>query len=112
MVADPQQPTEVTQRGRASPVSASSPARSTSVPALTIVYHPVLRRIGERAVLGEIVAGREARIGRGAPRFAPPLQSRGAPLDHPRISRAPFALRPRADGGVVLDAGGTRTRLV
>jgi len=111
MGADPQQQsTEVTQRsGQAS--GAPAPLRPTSVPALTILYHPALRRIGDRAVLGEIAAGRAAQISRGAPRFAPPRQPRSAPLDHPRISRVPFALHPRGDLGLLIDPGQTRTRI-
>jgi DNA-binding NtrC family response regulator len=110
MVADPhQQSTEITQLDGEAPAP-SSPLRPASVPALTIVYHPVLRRIGDRAVLGELAAGREARISRAAPRFAPPRQPRSAPLDHPRISRAPFVLR-MCDRGVMLDPGDSRTRI-
>jgi len=111
MVADPhQQSTEITQLG--SEALAESPPRHPAiVPALTIVYHPVLRRIGDRIILGELTAGREARISRGAPRFAPPRQSSSAPLDHVRISRAPFVLRPSPDRSVVLDPGDCRTRI-
>ncbi|HEX8106561.1 MAG TPA: sigma-54 factor interaction domain-containing protein, partial [Kofleriaceae bacterium] len=111
MVADPhQQSTEITQLGS----EASTPAlprHPSIVPALTVVYHPVLRRIGDRAILGELAAGREARISRGAPRFAPPRQPRSAPLDHVRISRAPFVLRPHPDRGIVLDPADCRTRI-
>ena len=111
MVADPhQQSTEITQLEGDAPV-ASLPRHPASVPALTIVYHPVLRRIGDRVILGELAAGREARISRVAPRFSPPRQPCSAPLDHVRISREPFVLRPRPDGGVVLDPGDNRTRI-
>jgi DNA-binding NtrC family response regulator len=111
MVADPQQQsTEITQLDGDAPAS-SSARRPATVPALTIVYHPVLRRIGDRVVLGELAVGREARISRVAPRFAPPRQPHGVALDHPRISRAPFVLRPCADGGVVLDPHDSRTRI-
>ena len=111
MIGDPQQrSTEITQPGGESPVTAA-PRHPTTVPALTIVYHPALRRIGDRAILGELATGREARISRTTPRFAPPRQPRGAPLDHPRLSRTPFVLRPRAGGGVLLDPQDSRTRL-
>ncbi|HET7501349.1 MAG TPA: sigma 54-interacting transcriptional regulator [Kofleriaceae bacterium] len=111
MMGDPQElSTEITQRGEEAAV-ASSPRRPTWAPALTIVHHPALRRIGDRVILGELVAGREARISRTAPRFAAPRQPGGAPLDHARISRAPFVLRPRGDGGVILDPDGSRTRI-
>ncbi|HEX3482649.1 MAG TPA: sigma 54-interacting transcriptional regulator [Kofleriaceae bacterium] len=110
MVADPhQQSTEITQLGEAQ--MASLPRPPSIAPALTIVYHPVLRRIGDRVILGELAAGREARISRAAPRFAPPHQPRSTPLDHVRISRAPFVLRPHHDGGIELDLGDCRTRI-
>jgi two-component system nitrogen regulation response regulator GlnG len=102
-MGDPQQrSTEITQPHGDSPATVAL-RHATIVPALTIVYHPALRRIGDRVILGELAAGREARISRAAPRFAPPRQSRGDSLDHPRISRTPFVLRPSADGGVLLD---------
>ena len=111
MVADPhQQSTEITQlHGEAT--APSLPQHPTIVPALTVVYHPVLRRIGDRVILGELVAGREAQISRVAPRFSPPRQPRSAPLDHVRISREPFVLRPCPDRSVVLDPGDCRTRI-
>jgi DNA-binding NtrC family response regulator len=111
MVADPQQQsTEITELEGGAPVPSSS-RRPVTVPALTIVHHPVLRRIGDRVILGELAAGREARISRIAPRFAPPHQPPSAALDHPRISRAPFVLRPCAGGGVLLDPHDSRTRI-
>ncbi len=111
MVADPhQQSTEITQlEGEVQ--TPSVPRHPAIAPALTIVYHPVLRRIGDRVILGELLAGREARISRAAPRFSPPRQPRSAPLDHVRISRAPFVLRPSPDGGIELDPGDCRTRI-
>jgi DNA-binding NtrC family response regulator len=111
MTGDTQQrSTEITQLDGESAVSAP-PRHPTTVPALTIVYHPALRRIGDRIILGELATGREALISRTAPRFAPPRQPRGAPLDHPRISRTPFVLRPRADSGVLLEPPDSRTRI-
>jgi two-component system nitrogen regulation response regulator GlnG len=111
MVADPQQQsTEITKLEVAALV-ASSGRRPATAPALTIVYHPVLRRIGDRVILGELAAGREARISRVDPRFAPPRQPASTALDHPRISRAPFVLRPCDGGGVLLDPHDSRTRI-
>ncbi len=82
------------------------------IPALTIVYHPMLRRIGERALLSELLAGRDAKVSRTAPRFAPPRQARGASLDDPRISRTPFRLRRMDDGSITLEPDQSRTRIV
>jgi DNA-binding NtrC family response regulator len=84
----------------------------TPIPALTIIYHPILRRIGERALLSELLAGRDAKISRTAPRFTPPHQNRAAALDDPRISRTPFRLRLLEDGGVELDPDQSRTKIV
>jgi DNA-binding NtrC family response regulator len=110
-VADPQQQsTEITQLEGQAP-SLSVIQRAVAAHALTIVYHPALRRIGDRIILGELAAGRDARISRVAPGFAPPRQPRSAPLDHPAISRMPFVLRPAADGGIVIDPHETRTRI-
>ena len=105
-----QHTTQLTESGVVPPIEAPS-AQHEPVPALTIIYHPILRRVGDRVVLGELVAGREAKIARHTPRFAPPHQLRGAPLSHPRISRTPFLLRRHASGGVVLDPSASRTRI-
>ena len=110
-VADALQSTEITQLDGEAP-AALSPRRPASVPALTVVYHPALRRIGDRVILGELVAGREARISRVSPGFAPPRQPCSAPLDHPSISRTPFVLRSCLERGVILDPQGSRTRIV
>jgi DNA-binding NtrC family response regulator len=87
-------------------------ARRAPIPALTVVYHPTLRRIGDRVFLNELVFGRAAKIARHAPRFAPPHQAQGTPLSDSRISRAPFELQPHADGGIVLVPGESRTKIV
>jgi DNA-binding NtrC family response regulator len=81
------------------------------VPVLTIVHHPILRRIGDRAFLGELVTGRAVKISRDTPRFEPPRQPQGASLGDRRISRTPFELRPRGRG-VVLEPCGSRTKIV
>jgi DNA-binding NtrC family response regulator len=83
----------------------------TPIPALTIIYHPTLRRIGERALLSELLAGRDAKISRTAPRFTPPHQNRAAALDDSRISRTPFRVRLLDDGGVALEPDESRTKI-
>ncbi|ACY14277.1 sigma 54-interacting transcriptional regulator [Haliangium ochraceum] len=90
------------------------PPRSASrgpVPVLTIVHHPLLLRIGERALLSEMVAGRAARIARLSPRFAAPGKPRGEPLLDPHLSRTPFLLRLLPDGAIELSPGDSRTRI-
>ncbi|MEM7585464.1 MAG: sigma 54-interacting transcriptional regulator [Acidobacteriota bacterium] len=81
-----------------------------SLPALTIIYHPDLRRVGERAVLSELASGLGAELGRQQPRFSPPGKRAAAPLGDRALSRQPFVLRAVA-GGLELDPTGTRTRL-
>jgi two-component system nitrogen regulation response regulator GlnG len=82
-----------------------------SVPALTLLHHPDLRRVGERALLSELPLGVEVRIGRHEPEFAQPDATTGEPLSDPYISRQPLHLRP-APGGIVLSTGASRTRVV
>ncbi len=106
-----QHTTQLTASNAAACVEAPS-ARRASIPLLTIVYHPMLRRIGDRAFLGELVAGREVKISRHAPRFAPPHQPQGTPLADSRLSRVPFELRPLGDGGITLVPGDSRTKIV
>jgi two-component system nitrogen regulation response regulator GlnG len=90
------------------PRGKSSPA---SIPALTLLYHPDPRRIGERALLGELTLGREARLGRHEPEFSSPESAMGEPLADRHISRQPLQLSPDPRGGVVLAAGESRTRV-
>lgn len=90
-------------RGRTGPAA---------VPTLTLLYHPDLCRVGERALLSELLLGREARLGRHEPELAAPEATAGAPLDDRHISRQPLHLRPAPGGGVVLAAGESRTRVV
>ena len=83
-----------------------------SVPTLTLLYHPDLRRVGERALLSELPLGVEVRLGRHEPEFAQPDATAGEPLSDPYISRQPLLLRPAESGGVVLSTGASRTRVV
>ncbi len=98
-----------TGRLRAIPRGKSSPA---SIPTLTLLYHPDLRRVGERALLSELTLGREARLGRHEPEFATPESAIGEPLNDRHISRQPLQLRPAPQGGIVLAAGESRTRVM
>ncbi len=82
--------------------------RLPSLPALTVLGHPDLGRIGGRVLLGELAGGREALLARHQPRFTDPVSGRGAPLDDPFLSRRPLRFVPLADGGVELARGGCR----
>jgi two-component system nitrogen regulation response regulator GlnG len=72
------------------------------VPALTIVSHPLARRVGERAVLEALAAGREALLSRNEPEFTQPGHKLGNALHDPFIRRRPIRFAPGADGGVRL----------
>jgi two-component system nitrogen regulation response regulator GlnG len=85
------------------PAGALQPA--LTVPGLTILAHPQIQRIGERAALLDLSSGREALLSRGEPGFAPPGESALQPLAVPYLSRRPWLLRPTADGGVQLVRG-------
>ena len=84
---------------------------TVAIPALTIVYHPELRRIGDRVLLSELLVGRTARISRNVPTFSPPRQHRGDPLSEPHISRRPIEMRMAESGGVVVSVEQSRTKV-
>ncbi|HYO55278.1 sigma-54-dependent transcriptional regulator, partial [Archangium sp.] len=60
------------------------------VPALTIVSHPSARRVGERLLMGELLAGKKVELSRRAPDFVRPGQTQGAPLAASWLSRKPI----------------------
>lgn len=78
----------------------------------TVLYHPELARVGERALLTGLQEGRAFELSRAQPLFGAPGQAAGRPLDDARISRAPIYLRGLEGGGVELDGRGSRTSLV
>jgi len=88
------------------------PRPSLSVPGLTILGHPEIRRIGERAALLELSSGREALLSRAEPGFAPPGEAVLQPLGVPYLSRRPWILRPAAEGGVQVLRGDSAMSLV
>ena len=84
------------------------------IPALTILHHPDLGRVGERALLGELLEGRTAHLSRLEPGFEPPgrigLQN-PLPLGDRHLSRSPIRLSRTGDGGLQLSLAETRTRV-
>jgi two-component system nitrogen regulation response regulator GlnG len=75
-------------------------------PGLTVLYHPDLRRVGERALLSELVAGRPERLSRLEPLFAAPSpDALAAPLAHRRLSREPLLLEASGEGIRLRTAG-------
>ncbi len=85
---------------------------STRLPGLTVIYHPVLRRVGERALLADLASGRTERLSRLEPKFAAPTpEATPSPLQHRRLSRTPVALESRGDG-ILLRLGESPTPIV
>ncbi len=87
-----------------------NPSAALRVPGLTVLYHPDLDRIGERTVLAGLGSGRDGALSRHVPDFAAPGDELCRPLADSRISRTPIVLRSNR-GGVVVDRGGSSTRL-
>ncbi len=77
------------------------PAGPILIPGLTILYHPDLRRIGERAPLASLASGREEILSRRDPDFAQPVPPGRRPLADPHLSRTPLLLRPGAEPGSI-----------
>ena len=90
---------------------------STAFPCLTIVYHPHLRRVGEQAIIGSIMARTAIELSRKTPLFSHPGSANLQPLRDPFLSRRPIELE-RADDlitiepqeGVHLQLNGQRSR--
>jgi two-component system, NtrC family, nitrogen regulation response regulator GlnG len=81
-------------------------------PALTILYHPDLRRIGHLVCLAEIPLGREALLSRYEPELKVPGQLVGEPLADSHISRRPLRLRATPENGIEILLGDSRTGVV
>jgi two-component system nitrogen regulation response regulator GlnG len=84
---------------------------ATTVPALTVLFHPDVRRVGEWTALSELLLGREAQLSRNYPDFISPDRLPGGPLADRYISRRPVLLQPAPGKGVVLSPGESRTRV-
>ncbi|CAN90700.1 Sigma-54 dependent transcriptional regulator [Sorangium cellulosum So ce56] len=81
------------------------------VPALTILGHPNLERVGERALLLEMATAHEAQLSRMEPVFAMPGRAPSALKDR-HVSRTPLRLRYAGGGGISLCMGESTTHLV
>lgn len=73
------------------------------VPCLTIAHHPDPSRIGDVALLKDLLAGREVRLSRLEPEFRRPSAEGGRPLADPYTSRKPVTLRLGEGGGIVVE---------
>src|SRR6185312_2319936 len=81
------------------------------IPVLTILYHPEVRRVGERALLESLMEGQVVHLSRLEPSFAMPGQADRRPLSDRHLSRSPLLLTPiRGDGALQLSLGESRTR--
>jgi two-component system nitrogen regulation response regulator GlnG len=94
------------------PGAGPRPMTSAPVPALTVVWHPLAFRAGERYLLHALAAGGEVALSRNLPEFSLPGASGAEPLSDPYISRKPILLRPSKGGGVTIVASADGTRLV
>ncbi|MEM7355780.1 MAG: sigma 54-interacting transcriptional regulator [Acidobacteriota bacterium] len=81
------------------------------VPGLTILAHPDLRRIGERAVLTALASGQEVALSRLDPLFAAPGDAHRRPLADPHLSRRPFLLARTPEGTLRLSRNGAKTQI-
>ncbi len=82
-----------------------------AVPALTVLHHSDLSRVGDVALLGEIVQGGTARLGRLTLELSPPGGGAGKPLGDRHLSREPVELSWAPDEAVLLVVGASRTRV-
>jgi two-component system nitrogen regulation response regulator GlnG len=81
------------------------------VPALTVLAHPDLDRIGDRALLGELAGGRATSLARATPSFAPPGKEPGTGLGDKFLSRTPIHLKSSTSGAVKIERGESRTQV-
>ncbi len=79
-------------------------AETIPIPALTLLYHPDLSRIGERALLRSLTPGTSVAISRREPLFASAGRARERPLEDRHLSRSPWSLSITANG-LELDPG-------
>ena len=94
-----------------SPASERRRLARLRIPALTILYHPDLRRTGERAVLRGLLDGRPASLSRLEPAFGPPHSAETKPLLDRHLSRSPLRLNRGEDGTLELAAAEGRTHV-
>ncbi len=73
-----------------------------AVPALTILCHPEVGRIGDRLLLNELLRGRQDLLSRQHPEFTAPGQLSGQPLADLYLSREPLRFSA-TKGGVRLE---------
>lgn len=100
---EPQKTTLSTHR------TATEVTSNTARIALTVLYHPHLTRVGDRAVLEDLSARGSVPLSRSDLAFSPPGSAAGEPLLDEHLSRNPLHFIAIAGGGVHLDVGGSST---
>jgi len=93
------------------PEAPAKTAASARALALTIVAHPDLRRVGDRAIIAASRAGAAHPLSRNEPDFSAPGKVWGRPLGDAYISRRPLTLSIERQGGVGLRLGQSGTRV-
>jgi two-component system nitrogen regulation response regulator GlnG len=89
---------------------ATGPGSETRVPALTIVWHPDVTRVGSRAVLADVLDGVERSVTRLQPLFGQPGDVETDPLADSRLSRSQeaFTLAYQPGRGLEIRPGAAR----
>ena len=82
------------------------------VPTLTVLWHPTLERVGDRAFLPLRSGGAAFPLSRLEPEFSPPGASNHEPLGDAHVSRKPILLRMLENGCIRIDARLAPTRVV
>jgi len=77
---------------------------AAAVPCVTVLWHPDVQRVGDRALLVDVAFGGVEELSRGAPTFAPRGLPATLPLGDRSISRRPLRIRGLPEGGVELTA--------
>jgi len=82
------------------------------LPGLTILYHPDLSRVGERALLTPLRRNQAVALSRLEPGFAAPgSKTEPVALEHRRLSRSPLLIEPEGQG-VCLRLADFRTHVI
>lgn len=83
------------------------------IPVLTTLFHPDVRRVGERLWLSSLLSDEAVGVSRLGPGFVAPGEERGRPLADPYLSRTPFHFSPgESEGDVLLTLGRSNTVVV
>jgi two-component system nitrogen regulation response regulator GlnG len=85
--------------------------RDAPIPTLTVLWHPDVRRIGDRTTLNVLLLGHPVFVSREHPEFFPVGSSGGRPLEDAHISRTPIRFSRGADDSVELDGFGRGARV-